>query len=101
MKHLKRAGKVTGIVLGLYLFLPLLIFDFTSLAYSSDEEYHASGPVAIGPRPYWWVPRAAWKLDIPGGFSYNTSGWPFVVWRPLCLVFLKLKGYVPPREWRD
>lgn len=100
MKLLKRAGIGFAVIGCFYLLLPLAVFDFTSAARPYDEEYFATREVAIGPKPYWWVPMAAWKLDVPGGFSYDASGWPFVLWKPLCLAFIKAKGYAPPAEWR-
>jgi len=100
MMQLKRIGTAIVVVGGLYLLLPLAVFNFTSVARPYDEEYLGTREVAIGPKPYWWVPKAAWKLDVPGGFSYDASGWPFVVWKPLCLAFLKAKGYAPPAAWR-
>jgi hypothetical protein len=100
MKLFKRIGIGFGLIGCLYVVIPLAVFDFTSAARPYDEDYDGVREVAIGPKPYGWVPRAAWKLDIPGGFSYDASGWPFVVWKPLCLVFLTAKGYAPPAAWR-
>jgi hypothetical protein len=100
MKILKGAG-VGVLMLGcLYLLLPLAVFDFTSTARPYDEDNFGGREVAIGPKPCWWIPKAAWKLDVPGGFSYDASGWPFVVWKPFCMAFLKVKGYAPPAQWR-
>jgi len=100
MKALKRFILGIAIIAGLYVLLPLAIFDFTDVARPYDEEDYAGRDVALGPKPRWWVPKAAWKLDIPGGFSYDVSGWPFVVWKPLCIMFVESKGYALPSEWR-
>jgi hypothetical protein len=92
-----------GFIVGLslvYLILPLAVFDFTSVAVPFDEETHNGRSVGLGPRPYRWVPGASHGLDIPGGFEYSTEEWPFVLWKPLCFGFLKIKGYELPSEWR-
>ncbi len=89
-----------AIAVGLYLLLPLLIFDFSSIAVPYDQENHDGKMVVIGPRPRWWVPGAARDLDIPGGFDYDTSGWPFVIWKPLCVFYDRAHGYALPAEWR-
>jgi hypothetical protein len=100
MKGIKRFGIGVAAVIGLYLLLPLIVFDFTSVAVPFDEENFGSQQVAIGPKPYWWVPKAAHDFDVPGGFGYHSSGWPFVVWKPLCVAFVKAKGYALPGPWR-
>ena len=89
-----------AILAAVYLLLPLLVFDFTSTAVPFDEENHEDQMVAIGPRPWPWVPRAAYDLDIPGGFSYSPDGWPFVVWKPICVAFVKFRGDALPAQWR-
>jgi hypothetical protein len=101
MKLLKQFGAGLLVLLCVYSLLPLVIFDFTSVASPFDEETFAGRDVAIGPRPRWWVPKAAWKLDVPGGFSYDASGWAFAVWKPLCVMFVKSKGYALPYAWRN
>jgi hypothetical protein len=98
-----RPGKIAlglAVAAGVYLLLPLIIFDFTSLAVPHDEDNFDGKGVAIGPRPRWWIPGAAYDFDIPGGPGYDASGWPFVVWKPLCVWFVKSKGYALPSEWR-
>lgn len=100
MKALKHFGGGVLVLAGLYVLLPLVVFDFTSAAVPHDEENFGTQEVAIGPKPRWWVPKAAYDLDVPGGFSYDPSGWPFVVWKPICVAFLKFKGYALPVEWR-
>ena len=67
------------IPIGVYLILPLAVFDFTSVAVPFDEERFGTQKVAIGPKPYWWVPGASHDFDIPGGFGYSPEGWPFRV----------------------
>jgi len=93
-----RAG--VAILAALYLSLPLVVFDFASIATPTDEENFGAQQVAIGPRPRWWVPYAAYDFDVPGGFGYNPSGWPFVVWKPLCVAIVTAKGYALPAAWR-
>lgn len=83
-----------------YILAPILVFDFSSPAVPFDEEYHDEKKVAIGPRPRTWIPGATHDFDVPGGFSYAPEGWPFVVWKPLCLAYLQTHGYEKPAEWR-
>jgi hypothetical protein len=100
MTRLKRFGIGVALLAALYLLLPLVIFDFTLIAVPNDEENFRNQSVAIGPRPRWWIPMPSSDFDVPGGFSYDPSGWPFVVWKPLCVAFVKAKGYALPAEWR-
>ena len=100
MKRFRKLGVGVAIVVCLYLLLPLAIFDSTSVAVPYDEENFETQEVAIGPRPWWWVPWAAHGCDLPGGFDYDPSGWPFVLWKPLCVAFVKTKGYALPCERR-
>jgi len=80
--------------------LPLAVFDFSSIAVPYDEENHAGKKVAIGPRPRWWVPFAARHIDLPGGADYSPDGWTFQIWKPICVMFCRAKGYELPAEWR-
>src|SRR4051812_15304844 len=82
MKRVKKVGLVIAVTLALYLVLPFIVFDFSSVAAPWDEENFGSQQVAIGPRPRWWVPGAARHWDFPGGFDYEPDGWVFVVWKP-------------------
>jgi len=100
MSILRRAGAGLAVLVCAYIVLPLVIFDFTSVAVPFDEENFGSQAVSIGPRPWWWVPGAAHDFDVPGGFGYDTSGWPFVLWRPLCEVFVLARGDALPSQWR-
>ncbi len=100
MSYLRQAVIGAALLVAVYGLLPLAIFDFTSVAVPYDEENYGSQEVAIGPRPYWWVPYAAHDFDLPGGYDYSPEGWPFVVWKPLCVAFVKAKGYALPAEWR-
>ncbi len=88
------------LALGAYLLLPVAIFDFSSIAVPYDEENHAGKSVAIGPRPRSWVPFAAHDIDIPGGADYSPDGWTFLLWKPICVVYCRAKGYELPAEWR-
>lgn len=83
-----------------YLLLPLVIFDFTGKAVPDGEDNYAGKSVAIGPRPRSWVPGAAHGYDIPGGADYDPRGWPFRLWKPLCILYCKVHGYALPVEWR-
>lgn len=97
---LKRIRLGATIAAGIYILLPLVIFNFGEAARPYDEENFNGREVAIGPKPPWWVPGAAWKIDMPSGCSYDAGEWPFVCWKPLCIAFVKVKGYAPPSAWR-
>ena len=92
--------KLFGLAVGVYLVLPLAVFDFSSIAVPYDEDNHAGSRVAIGPRPRWWVPFAAHQIDLPGGADYSPDGWTFRLWKPICILFCRAKGYELPAEWR-
>jgi hypothetical protein len=92
--------KILGLALGFYLLLPLVIFDFSSVAVPYDEENHSGRSVAIGPRPRDWVPLVARDVDIPGGADYSPDSWMFQIWKPVCVEFCKAKGYALPARWR-
>jgi hypothetical protein len=100
MKSRRRFTIAIAALLGIYALLPLVVFDFASVAVPFDEENHNGREVAIGPRPKSWVPGAAYDFDVPGGFGYAPSGWPFIVWKPVCLIYLNVRGYERPAEWR-
>jgi hypothetical protein len=100
MKRFKKITVALGVIVGIYILLPLIIFDFSSVASPYDEDNFGGQQVAIGPRPRWWVPGAARHVDVPGGFDYEPSGWTFVVWKPLCIAYDKAHGYALPARWR-
>jgi hypothetical protein len=96
----QRALRFALITMGCYLMAPLVIFDFTETAYPYAEENFAGRTVAIGPKPYFLVPGAMRDFDIPGGADYTETAWPFVVWKPLCVFYCRVKGYELPCTWR-
>jgi len=100
MKRLKKIAIGTAIAAILYLILHVVIFDFSSVAVPFDEENYGGKQVAIGPKPRWWVPKASHGLDIPGGYDFDTTGWPFIVWKPICIWYVKSEGYALPAAWR-
>lgn len=100
MKRLKKTSVALAVVASTYILLPLIIFNFSSVATPYDEENFGNQQVVIGPKPWWWVPGAARHCDLPGGFDYDPSGWAFVVWKPLCIAYDKAHGYALPAEWR-
>ena len=82
-----------------YLILPLVIFDITETAVQFDgQEYYHGRLVAIGPRPRYWVPNAMHGFDIPGGPDYTKDSWPFVVWKPICILYCIAKGFAMPGD---
>ena len=100
MKLLRHLGCILVAVGCLYAVVPLFIFELSSVAVPFDEDSYNGRQVAIGPRPRAWVPGASHDFDIPGGYGYAASGWPFKVWKPLCLGYLSLRGYERPAAWR-
>ena len=92
--------KALGILAAAYAILPLVVFDFGSPAVPYDEDNYDGRSVAIGPRPWWWVPFAAHGFDIPGGADYSPNGWAFRLWKPICLLYCQYHGYALPCEWR-
>ena len=100
MKALRQLGVGVAALAGLYLILPLIVFDFASTAVPHDEDNFGTQQVAIGPRPRWWIPKASYDHDLPGGFGYDPGAWPFVVWKPMCVAFVTIKGYALPAQWR-
>jgi len=91
---------ISAASVAIYLASALVVFDFGSVAVPYDEDNFGNQQVAIGPQPRSWVPRAVHGYDMPGGFDYAPEGWPFIVWKPLCIVFVRAKGYALPAEWR-
>ena len=89
-----------GLLAAAYLLLPLAIFDFTEYAWPFDEEHFEGRLVAIGPRPRFLVPGAVRSWDIPGGPDYSQDAWPFRVWKPVCVVYCRARGYELPDSWR-
>ena len=90
-----------AVICSLYCVLPLALFDFTEVAVPRDEESFGNQHVGLGPLPRPWFARfTAADLDIPGGYGYDADGWAFVVWKPLCILCLKSRGYALPAEWR-
>jgi len=71
-----------------------MMFDTSTPADKWDVDNSPSGfRVALGPRP-----RAAiCSPRSPDGWNFDGSEWPFVVFRPLCIAWLRLHGYVPPQ----
>jgi hypothetical protein len=67
-----------------YLLLPLAIFEFTE----------------SGPRPRLGMPCANPGWDISGDFDHSESAWPFVVWKPVCVVCCRARGFELPASWR-
>ena len=101
MKRSKRIAFGVAVICSLYLFLPVVLFDFTQVAVPRNEEFFGNQNVAIGPLPRPWFRRfTAADFDIPGGYGYDADGWAFVVWKPLCIWYVKRNGYAPPAEWR-
>jgi len=97
---MRRRTRIVGVLVGLYVLLPAVVFDFSSVAVPFDEETYHGRPVAIGPRPRAWVPGAAHGWDMPGGIDYEAGSWPFQVWKPVCLLYLQFRGFERPAIWR-
>ena len=81
----------------IYALSAALIFDFKKPAYAFDQEYTPDGrQVAYGPCPRFCVPQGPSFLFSA---SFNGQEWPFAVYRPVCLLWLKIKRLAPPSEW--
>jgi hypothetical protein len=74
----------------------LLVFDFSQKALPFGEEHYKGRDVAFGPRPrpYFCTPRY-------GNYSFGGDEWALTVYRPVCLWWVKQKGYEVPQEWRS
>lgn len=70
----------------LYLLSAGLVFDFSSPAWDNWSEGKAHGP---SPRLFLCHPT---YYDLPGGASWEGTEWAFVVYRPVCSAWLRLKG---------
>ena len=97
--HLKISLALFAAILP-YILISLLVFDFSEEAVPYDEESFAGKPVAIGPRPRRWVPGATHDFDISGGPDYCPENWPCRAWKPICLIYCKMRGFELPGEWR-
>jgi hypothetical protein len=85
----------------LYLLSALVVFDFRSTAADFCQEYDDQRrPVAHGPEPRIILCRPH-LYDFPGGASWDGSEWAFTVYRPICSVWLRLKGYQRADPHRD
>ena len=73
-----------GIAVIAYLLLPLAIFEFTE----------------SGPRPRLGMPFAHPEWDISGDLEYSECAWPFVVWKPVLMVYGRARGFEVPASWR-
>lgn len=92
-------GKVIAVVIvviGLYAIFPLILFDWKEPAEPFDEETFAGKPVAFGPRPYWYFCTPSYA-----NWFYDGSEWPFIVYRPICEVWLRLNKMEKPHQWRS
>jgi hypothetical protein len=78
----------------LYMISSVVIFDYTEYAAPDllGEEYRNGKVVMCGPRPRIFIPGNCSKFDIPGGPSYYGNEWPFIAYRPMCYIFVKMKG---------
>lgn len=84
------------LVVGIYIISFVIIFDLSTPAFDWDEENYKDRSVALGPRPRWVFLRP-YQWDV----AYDPGQWPFVVYRPLCQMWLRSHGYAPPVEWRS
>ncbi len=95
VKSLRLLLGVFATIVLLYVASFLVVFDLAESAVSWDEENYGTHQVAIGPKP-----RTAFAHPSHWNIAYETRQWPFWVYRPLCELWLRAKGYVPPAEWR-
>lgn len=84
------------VVLLAYFVAAVLVFDFTKVAFTSDEDNTEDGrPVALGPRPRQIFCAPTWE-----GVGWKGRDWPFVVFSPVCGWWRDRHGYAPSAEWR-
>jgi hypothetical protein len=77
----------------IYLLSAAVVFDFTTTAWDFCQEYDEDRRlVAHGPYPSVRLCRPR-SYDIPGGASWSGTEWAFSVYRPVCVLWLKMKGY--------
>jgi hypothetical protein len=81
-------------LLGFYLLMSACVFDYRGASFPPDEDNDSFGnPVAVGPRLRPW-------LNQKGETSFEGDEWPFQVFHPISLLWLKIHGYVRPIEYR-
>jgi len=73
-----------------------IVFNLRETAFSWGEENYGNREVAIGPRP-----RVLFDRPTHWGTAYDPGQWSFRVYRPLCQIWLRWKGYAPPVQWRS
>ncbi len=100
MKTVRSFMVALALLAAAYLMTAGIVFDFTSSAVPFDEESYRGRTVAIGPKPRAWVPRSASGVDVVGGFRYEPTNWPFVLWKPICIGYLRVMGLELPVAWR-
>src|SRR5204862_4470530 len=77
----------------IYLLSALVVLDFSATAWDLCQEYDDERrQVTHGPQPRILLCRPR-LFDIPGGASWSGTEWAFTVYRPLCSVWLRVKGY--------
>lgn len=67
------------------------VFDLTRPARQFDVEYLGGKMAVLGPTPRWVFCRPSYA-----DMYYKGNEWPFVVFSPLCNVWVQQSGYVRP-----
>src|SRR5262245_61158798 len=84
------------VVFGLYCLAPILLFDFSEAATPYDEETYGGRSVSFGPRPRWIFCSPTYA-----NFFFKGDEWALRAYKPLCIVWVRKKGYALPANWRN
>jgi len=92
---LSKCVKGIAIIVTLYFFTFLIVFNLGAVAYPEEEDTFEGRTVAYGPRP-----RSIFAVQNPRTCGYKGDEWPFFVYRPLCFVYRMIRGLNAPAQWR-
>lgn len=76
----------------LYVMSAFIVFDMSEAAHKWDVDNDSLGnPVALGPSP-----RHCFCAPTMYDTCYKGDEWPFRLYTPVCRLWLRVHGYVPP-----
>ena len=98
MKILFKLGyKHLAILIALYVFSSLFIFNFSKAALLSDVEYYKGKTPAWGPRPYLFACKPSMY-----NFFYDGDEYVFFIYKPICKLWFKYNAnYYDANEIKD
>ncbi|MCB1065049.1 MAG: hypothetical protein KDN20_19300 [Verrucomicrobiae bacterium] len=88
-KFTKAILKGLGVLIAAYLFLPVLIFDFSKTVFPEEESSSRGNLIAIGPKL-----RGVGFADF--SYFYTGEEWPYRMYPWVCEIHRKIKGYDRP-----